>query len=61
MTSPTPPTAVNAYVPQAAGHTVALNAGAVSSFGGGKAHDNMQPYLTLNYCIAVTGIFPPRN
>ena len=24
-------------------------------------HDNMQPYLTLNFCIATTGIFPARN
>lgn len=24
-------------------------------------HDNMQPYLTLNFCIALQGIFPPRS
>jgi microcystin-dependent protein len=24
-------------------------------------HDNMQPYLTLNFCIALTGIYPARN
>jgi len=24
-------------------------------------HDNMQPYLVINYCIALNGIFPPRN
>jgi microcystin-dependent protein len=29
--------------------------------GGNQAHDNMQPYLTLNFCIAMTGIFPARN
>jgi microcystin-dependent protein len=29
--------------------------------GGNQAHDNMQPYLTLNFCIATTGIFPARN
>jgi len=29
--------------------------------GGGQAHNNMQPYLTLRYCIALQGIFPPRN
>lgn len=28
---------------------------------GGQAHDNMQPYLTINYCIALTGLFPSRN
>jgi microcystin-dependent protein len=29
--------------------------------GGGQAHSNIQPYLVLNYCIALTGIFPSRN
>ncbi|MEI9885435.1 MAG: tail fiber protein [Rhizomicrobium sp.] len=31
---------------------------AVSNAGGSQAHTNMQPYLTLNFCIALTGIFP---
>ena len=29
--------------------------------GGGQAHNNMQPYLVVNFCIALTGIFPSRN
>jgi microcystin-dependent protein len=29
--------------------------------GGGLPHNNMQPYLTLNFCIALQGIFPPRS
>lgn len=29
--------------------------------GGGAAHNNMQPYLTLSFCIAMQGIFPPRS
>ena len=29
--------------------------------GGGLPHNNMQPYLTLNFCIALQGIFPPRG
>ena len=33
----------------------------VSATGGGQGHSNMQPYLALNYYIATTGIFPPRN
>lgn len=29
--------------------------------GGGQPHPNMQPYLALNFCIALQGIFPSRN
>jgi microcystin-dependent protein len=29
--------------------------------GGSQPHNNMMPYLTLNYCIALQGIFPPRS
>ncbi len=29
--------------------------------GSGQPHDNMQPYLTLSFCIALLGIFPSRN
>lgn len=28
--------------------------------GGGQAHNNMQPYLTFNFCIALKGVFPQR-
>ena len=34
---------------------------AMSATGGGQPHNNMQPYLALNYVIALAGIFPPRN
>ena len=33
----------------------------VLNTGGGQAHNNMQPYLTMNYCIALQGLFPSRN
>ena len=29
--------------------------------GGNQPHNNMMPYLTLNYCIALQGIYPPRS
>lgn len=29
--------------------------------GQGTGHNNMQPFLAINYCIALTGIFPPRS
>lgn len=34
---------------------------AIQSTGGGQAHTNLQPYLTLNWCIALVGIFPSRS
>jgi microcystin-dependent protein len=40
---------------------VSLVAGSIASAGGSQAHSNMQPYLTLNFCIALQGIFPSRN
>jgi microcystin-dependent protein len=33
----------------------------LASVGGSQAHDNMQPYLTLNFCIALQGIFPSQT
>ena len=36
-----------------------LNASSVA--GGSQPHTNMQPFLTLNFCIALQGIFPSRN
>jgi microcystin-dependent protein len=38
-----------------------LDASSVSQTGGSQPHTNMQPYLTLNYCIALVGIFPSQN
>jgi|ERR1044071_9217063 microcystin-dependent protein len=37
---------------------VAMNAGSSLPVGGSQAHLNMQPFLTLNLCIALQGIFP---
>jgi microcystin-dependent protein len=34
---------------------------AVGASGMGQPHNNMQPYLTLNFCIALQGIFPSRS
>ncbi len=33
----------------------------IPNVGGGQAHDNMQPYLAVNFCIALLGLFPSRN
>ncbi|HEX9932664.1 MAG TPA: tail fiber protein [Allosphingosinicella sp.] len=40
---------------------VQLNAATVASTGGAQPHENMQPYLTLTFVIALTGIFPSQN
>lgn len=45
----------------AAGPTQDLQADAVLAAGQGQPHPNMQPYLTLNYIIALQGIFPSRD
>ena len=39
---------------------VTLHPGSISIEGGGQAHSNIQPYAALNFCIAITGIYPPR-
>jgi microcystin-dependent protein len=39
----------------------ALSPGVISNTGGSQAHNNIQPYLTLNFCIALQGIFPSQN
>lgn len=38
-----------------------MNSGNVGNVGGSQAHNNMQPYLALNFCIALQGLFPSRN
>lgn len=40
---------------------VATNAGSVTNTGGSQAHLNLQPFLTLSFCIALQGIFPSPN
>jgi microcystin-dependent protein len=40
--------------------TVLMAFQALPPAGGGLPHNNMQPYLTLNFCIALQGIFPQR-
>lgn len=39
----------------------ALSPTSVATVGGSQAHLNMQPFLTLTFCIALQGIFPSRN
>ncbi len=39
----------------------ALSASTIAPVGGSQAHQNMQPFLTLSFCIALQGIFPSQN
>ncbi len=45
----------------APGNLVALNPAAITRSGGGQPHENRPPYLTVNFIIALQGIFPSRN
>ncbi|WP_286966995.1 phage tail protein [Flavobacterium sp. UBA4854] len=38
-----------------------MNSGSLKSVGGSQPHLNMQPFLTLNFCISLQGIFPSQN
>jgi microcystin-dependent protein len=51
----------NAYAAAIAGASVPLAAGTISNTGGSQAHLNMQPFLTVSFCIALQGIFPSPN
>lgn len=48
----------NVYRPQET--LVNFSAESLAIAGGSLPHNNMQPYLTLNFCIALQGVFPPR-
>ena len=39
----------------------AIASNTVSSAGGGQPHSNLQPYLTLNWCISLFGIYPSQS
>jgi microcystin-dependent protein len=49
-----------AYRPFSAAATT-LQPATVANAGGNQSHTNMQPFLTLNFCIALQGIFPSQN
>ncbi|MBC8162711.1 MAG: phage tail protein [Roseiflexaceae bacterium] len=49
-----------AYQTNASANLVSMSPQALAPAGGSLPHTNMQPYLTLSFCIALQGIFPPR-
>ena len=46
---------------QTATPTLAMAPQAIGPSGQGQAHDNMQPYEVLLFCIAMVGVYPPRS
>jgi microcystin-dependent protein len=51
-------TAANTY---GSGASTTMNPAMIGATGGGQAVSIVQPYLTLNYCISLTGIFPSQG
>jgi microcystin-dependent protein len=52
---------VGAQLYGAAAGLVAANPASISNVGGSQPHENRQPFLVLNFCIALIGVFPSRN
>jgi microcystin-dependent protein len=50
---------INLYGP--ANNLTSMSNQALAPAGGDMPHNNMMPYLTLNFCIALQGVFPPRT
>jgi microcystin-dependent protein len=44
-----------------ASNLAAMAPNTLANVGGSQAHQNMQPFLVLNFCIALQGIFPSQN
>ncbi len=41
--------------------TTNMGLNAIATTGGNLPHNNMMPYMTMNFCIALQGVFPPRS
>jgi microcystin-dependent protein len=52
---------VNMYAPAASAPLVQFSSNVVTPAGGDQPHNNLMPYLTLNFCIALQGVYPPRT
>ncbi|WP_188055184.1 phage tail protein [Sphingosinithalassobacter sp. CS137] len=49
------------YQTSTASNLTTMSPSALATTGGSAPHNNMQPYLTFYFCIALTGVFPPRS
>ena len=69
-TAGTTPTANNAFFAKtgspltaeyhAGGPNALMNPGALANAGGGQPHNNLMPFLVMNFVIALQGVFPTR-
>jgi microcystin-dependent protein len=50
----------HAYLSQPDEHTV-MNTAMIADAGGSQPHNNIQPYLTVSFCISLFGIYPSRS
>lgn len=48
------------YIYNAAAPTIQMTTASITQSGGSQAHNNLQPFLALRYCIALQGVFPAR-
>ena len=62
VTSPDTAAKTNTYAPGGKSKPqITLEPQSIAPAGGGQSHPNMQPFLALNYCICVIGIYPPKQ
>jgi microcystin-dependent protein len=52
---------IGSMVPSGAATPKPLAPNVLTASGGSQPHNNLMPYLTLNFCIALRGIYPPRS
>jgi microcystin-dependent protein len=53
--------AASSYTAYASSPNIPMSPQAIGQMGGSQPHNNMSPYLTLNFCIALVGVFPSRS
>ncbi len=50
-----------AYQSNSTSNVVAMNTGSLANTGGSQSHNNMQPFLAINFIIALVGLYPSRS
>jgi microcystin-dependent protein len=49
------------FTPYSATANVVMDPACISNVGGSQPHENRSPYIVINFCIALQGIFPAQN